>query len=187
MRKAVIVHGYNDESEYRDAARPAASNDHWIPWLQRQLLLRGIETQTPEMPGLYEPHYPAWKQMLDRFAPDEETMLVGHSCGGGFLARWLTETSSRVGKVILVAPWLDPEKVIDPDFFAFELDPSIAAKTAGLIVMYSGDDDPQVIRSVEMLKSKLIGADFQEFDGKGHFVLDSLGTQEFPELLQNLT
>lgn len=186
MKRAIIIHGYNDKSEYEDSNRPAASNDHWIPWIQRQLLLKGIEAQAPEMPGFYEPHYDAWKQMLERFTPDEETILIGHSCGGGFLVRWLSESNQKVGKVILVAPWLDPEKVIDPHFFNFQIDPVIASRTDGLTVMYSTDDDPQILTSVGILKEKLQDSVFKEYTDKGHFVLSSLKTEEFPELLELL-
>lgn len=87
MKKAILIHGYYKESEFRDESRPASSNDHWFPWLQRQLSLKGIETQTPEMPGFYEPNYEKWKEMLENFKPDEDTVLVGHSCGGGFLVK----------------------------------------------------------------------------------------------------
>ena len=186
MRTAILIHGYNDETEYRDTSRPAPSNDHWFPWLQRQLLLEGIETQVPEMPGFYEPHYYQWKEMLERFSLDQETILVGHSLGGGFLIRWLSETKQNVGKVVLVAPWLDPKKRIDLEFFNFEIDPNIATKTAELVVMYSTDDGPEILTTIETLKSKLVGVDFQEFSGKGHFCLNDLKTQEFPELLRNL-
>lgn len=183
MKRAVIIHGYNDKSEFADVSRPSASNDHWIPWLQRQLLLNGIEAQTPEMPGFYEPNYEKWKEMLERFTPDENTLLIGHSCGGGFLVRWLSENKAGVGKVVLVAPWLDPEHTIDPNFFKFEIDSNIASKTENLTVMYSTDDYPDILKSIEILKSKLKDAKFQEFNGKGHFVLDSLKTEKFPELL----
>lgn len=186
MKTAIIIHGYNDKSEYLDISRPAASNDHWIPWIQRQLLLNGIETQTPEMPGFYQPNYDKWKEMLERFSPDKNTILVGHSCGGGFLVRWLSEGNVKVGKVVLVAPWLDPEKVIDPDFFKFEIDPNLYSKTAGLTVMYSIDDSSEIIESIKVLKSKLKNAQFKEFHGKGHFVLNSLKTEKFPELLSVL-
>lgn len=186
MKRAIIIHGYNEESEFLDATRPAASNDHWIAWLQRQLLLKRIEAQAPEMPGFFKPNYESWKEMLDRFTPDNETMLVGHSCGGGFLVRWLCESNVKVDKVVLVAPWLDPDHVIDPNFFAFDIDPNIVQKTNELIVMYSADDDESILKSVEVLKRSLPGAKFQEFKDKGHFVLGSLGTEKFPELLANL-
>ncbi len=186
MKRAIMVHGYYDESEFMDPARPAPSNDHWIPWLQRQLSLQGIETQAPEMPGMYEPNYEKWKGMLERFTPDEETVLVGHSCGGGFLVRWLSETNRKVNKVVLVAPWLDPEHVIDPTFFAFEIDPNIVSKTKGLTVMYSTDDYPDVLQSVETLKAKIPGAKFEEFTDKGHFVSKSLKSEKLPELLAEI-
>jgi len=188
MKTAIIIHGYNDKSEYLDASRPAASNDHWMGWIQRQLLLKGIEAQTPEMPGFYEPHYEAWKKMLERFDLNEETMLVGHSCGGGFLVRYLSENKVRVGKVVLVAPWLDPEHYLtDKNFFKFEIDENLSSKTAGLVVMYSTDDHADILKSIEILKSKLKNAKFQEFQSKGHFVLSSMKTEKFPELLENLS
>lgn len=186
MEKAIIIHGYNDESEFLDTRRPAASNDHWLPWLQRQLLLNKIETQTPEMPGFYKPAYAAWKETFENLKPDENTILVGHSCGGGFLVRWLSENPERhVGKVVLVAPWLDPKKLLG-DFFDFEINSDIASKTSSLTVFYSTDDMQEVLSSVELLRDKLIGAIFKEFTGKGHFVLDSMKTEEFPELLSLL-
>ncbi|MES2288061.1 MAG: alpha/beta fold hydrolase [Bacteroidota bacterium] len=186
MENAIIIHGYNDRSEFEDVSRPAASNDHWIPWLQRQLLLKGIETQTPEMPGLYEPNYEKWKEMLERFSPDENTILIGHSCGAGFLIRWLSENKAKVNKVILVAPWLDPERVIDPKFFQFQIDSNISARTAGLTIMYSIDDSEEIITSVNTLKAKLENVQFKEFKDKGHFVLNSLRSEKFPELLDEI-
>ena len=183
MKTAVIIHGYYTKPEFLDSTRPSASNDHWIPWVQRQMLLRGIEAQTPEMPGFYKPNYESWKQMLERYDLNENTILVGHSCGGGFLVRYLSEHKVKLGKVVLVAPWLDPEKEIDPDFFNFEIDSELVTKTAGLTIMYSTDDDPSILKSIEILRSKLKGADFKEFYNKGHFVVDHLKANEFPELL----
>ena len=138
------------------------------------------------MPGFYEPNYEAWKKMLERFDLNEDTTLVGHSCGGGFLARYLSENNVSVGKVVLIAPWLDPESVIDPNFFKFEIDPDISSKTTDLTIMYSTDDDPEIIKSIEILKAKLKNVQFQEFSNKGHFVLSSLKTEKFPELLSLL-
>lgn len=188
MKTALILHGWPEEAEYFDPKKPAPSNDHWFPWIQRQLLLHGISTQTPEMPDAHKPNYEVWKKELERFDINEETILVGHSCGGGFLVRWLSEHDVRVGKVVLVAPWLDPNDphMIDPDFFQFEIDPNLVSRTAGLTIMYSTDDYPDVLESLAFLKKNLKNVEFQEFTDKGHFVIDSLKTEEFPELLKNL-
>ena len=52
--------------------------------------------------------------------------------------------------------------------------------------MYSTDDDPQILKSVGTLKSTLQNVTFQEYRNKGHFVLKSLKTEKFPELLSLL-
>ncbi len=186
MKTAIIIHGYPEEKEYFDPAMPAPSNSHWFPWIQRQLLLKGILTQTPEMPDAYIPNYEKWKNTLEQFVINEETILVGHSCGGGFLIRWLSENNKKVGKVVLVAPWLDPDNDLKSDFFKFEIDKNLVSKTTGLTIMYSIDDYPDVIASVETIKSKIDGTKLQEFSGKGHFVLGDMGTEKFPELLANI-
>lgn len=125
MKNAILIHGWPGKEEYFDPNIPSPSNSHWFPWVQHQLLLKKIEAQTPEMPKAYEPNYEAWKEMFERFEINENSILIGHSCGGGFLTRWLSENDVRVGKVALVAPWLDPlpEKEIDP---AFLISPSTA-------------------------------------------------------------
>lgn len=57
MKTAIIIHGYFTKEEFFDVTRPSPSNDHWFPWIQKQLLLNGILTQTPEMPSSYAPEY----------------------------------------------------------------------------------------------------------------------------------
>lgn len=186
MRKAIIIHGSPEEKEYLDPSKPSPSNNHWFPWIQKQLLKKGILAQTPEMPVPYDPKYEDWKEVFERFDINEETILIGHSCGGGFLIRWLSENDVRVRRVVLVAPWLDPEHENDINFFKFEIDPNLASKTQGVTIMYSTDDFSAILTTVKILKSKLVGAEFQEFSDKGHFVLGDMKTQEFPELLENI-
>jgi predicted alpha/beta hydrolase family esterase len=136
------------------------------------------------MPGFYEPNYQKWKNLLDKLSPDLNTILVGHSCGGGFLVRWLSENTSKVGKVFLVAPWLDPNKRIDHNFFDFKINTNLVSKTDGITILYSIDDGSEIINTVDILKSNVPNLQIEEFNGKGHFVLSSLKTEEFPELLE---
>lgn len=186
MKTAIIIHGMPSKDEYYDVNRPASSNCHWLPWIQKKLLLKGILAQTPEMPVPYEPEYKAWKKTFEQFPVDEETILIGHSCGGGFLIRWLSENNIKVWQVILVAPWLDPEKYLNTGMFDFNIDKNIVAKTLGLTVMYSTDDEDYILDTIKILKEKTDNITYQEFTDKGHFCLDDLGTEEFPELLNTL-
>ena len=117
MPNALLIHGCCDEDEYFNEQVPSPSNSHWFPWLQKQLLMCGIETQTPEMPVPYRPDYASWRKEFERFDVGPDTVLVGHSCGGGFLVRWLSEHPVKISQLILIAPWLDPNHRKTIDFF----------------------------------------------------------------------
>ena len=182
MKRAIIIHGMPSKEEYFDPKSVAPSHNHWFSWLQRQLLLNEVLTQTPEMPEPYSAKYEDWRDILNRFHPDEKTILVGHSLGGGFLVRWLSEANAKVGKVVLVAPWLDPNKELETDFFNFLIDPQLVSKTESTAIFISDDDDKEELDSTERLKSEVENILVKEFKGKGHFILAHMGTEEFPEL-----
>ena len=182
MKTAILIPGMPTKEEYFNPANAAPSNAHWFAWLQIQLLVKGILTQAIEMPEPYEPVYEKWCSVFEQFKIDEKTILVGHSCGAGFLVRWLSETQKKVGKVALVAPWLDPEKMLKNGMFDFEIDGNLASKTESIHLFYSTDDDEQEIVTANLLKEKVPGLLVSEFTDKGHFCLSDLKTEEFPGL-----
>ena len=187
MKNAIILHGTCDEEEYYSPEYPSASNFHWLPWLSKQLLVKDIHAVTPEMPYGYMPNYAVWKQEFERFDITPETILVGHSCGGGFLVRWLSENKDKkVGKVVLVAPWLDPNKTKgeDNDFFDFTMDSYLVSRTQGVTIFNSDDDMEAVHTSVKQIVDTITDVKLVEFEKKGHFCLNDLGGEAFPELLE---
>ena len=189
MSNAILVHGWAQKSEYYDPKYPTGSNSHWFPWLTKQLMIRDIYTVAVEMPDGYYPNYEAWKREFERFDIDKQTILVGHSCGAGFLVRWLSENDVKVGKVILVAPWLgdDPgDEPFDTSFFDFAINPDIAKQTEGLTIIHSTNDGTGVKKSVNTLTAQLKGFRYVELENKGHFTFESLGGEEFSELLEEL-
>jgi predicted alpha/beta hydrolase family esterase len=197
MKNVIILHGKQDRGEYYDASIPSPSNDHWLPWIQKQLLIRDIHAHTPEVPNSWLPEYEKWKKEFERYDVSDETVLVGHSCGGGFLVRWLSENKgAEPAKVILVAPWLDIEGNIpaaitegnlsaETDMFQFAIDPDVLARTK--LVIYSSDNDMKEIDSTLVkLKKELPGARYVDFKGYGHFCKKDLKSVEFPELLKEI-
>jgi predicted alpha/beta hydrolase family esterase len=180
-QRAVIVHGCCEEEEFFGDG-PSCSNAHWLPWLQKQLVQRGIDAQTPEMPQPHQPEYAAWKRILERHSIDTGTVLVGHSCGAGFLLKWLYEGNATAQRLFLVAPWLDPFKVRAPflDCAFNESDkPHLPVH-----ILFSEDDEVSGVReSVDRLAAMFPQAKLHRFKDKGHFVDSDLGTQAFPELL----
>jgi predicted alpha/beta hydrolase family esterase len=183
MKTAIIVHGMSSKEEYYKESNPSFSNDHWLPWIQRQLLLHDVLAQAPEFPKPYEPEYSQWCSVFEQFHINEDTILIGHSLGAGFLVRWLSETKQRVGTVVLVAPFLDPDHdEVKSDFFNFQINSELRSRTKGLHVFVSSDDDQEILTSVDQLKSTILNIQIHQFTGRGHFTIDSMKTVQFPEL-----
>lgn len=186
MKTAILVPGRPDKDEYYNPHTFSFSDTFWFPWLKKQLQVRDIQAVAIEPPRPWQPRYELWKKEFERFDIREDTILVGHSAGAGFIVRWLSENKDkRVGKVILVAPWLNPEDnpVSDTaDFFHFQIDPEIAARTKGITVFNSDDDQETVQKSVAMLREQAANIDYRGFSGNGHFWDER--TREFPELLE---
>jgi predicted alpha/beta hydrolase family esterase len=184
LKNAIILHGRPDRAEYYDPAAPSMSNAHWLPWLQGQLLKADIDAATPEVPHSYVLDWERWQVEVERFDIGPQTILVGHSTGAGFLVKYLSvHTEITVGKVVLVAPWIDPFQKHSEGFFNFEIDPGLVKRTAGLTVFDSDNDQEDIRRSVEILRAKLDGLKYREFHDYGHFCLEDMKTVEFPELL----
>lgn len=182
--KAIILHGMPPKEEYYDPEGHAASNRHWVPWLQHQLSMKDILTQTPEMPRPYEPEYRDWLEVFQQFTVDEDIILIGHSCGAGFLVRWLSENNVKVGKVILVAPFLDPKGELTSDFFKFQIDPNLASKAKDVVIFNSNDDWEDIQLSVQKLIKTVKGIRLRNFEGYGHFTVGCMKTIKFPEVFE---
>jgi predicted alpha/beta hydrolase family esterase len=185
MANAIILHGQPTKERYFDPSFPASSNYYWIPWLQKQLICRDIPTATPDVPNNWKPELNVWRKEFERYDVNEQTLLVGHSCGGGFLVRWLSEHPEvKPAKVVLLAPWLNPKKLEETwDFFEFEIDKDLPNRTE-LTVIYSDDDMSQILDTVSVLKEALPGAKYLEQHGRRHYYDDNC--MEIPEVLEVL-
>jgi predicted alpha/beta hydrolase family esterase len=186
MKNAIILHGRPGKTEFYSGEFPSASNSHWLPWLQKQLLIKDIKSDTPEIPHSYEPRWDLWVKEVERFEIGPDTLLVGHSTGSGFIVKYLSiHPELRVGKVILVAPWLDPDNNETEGFFSnFEIDAALVNRTSGIIIFNSDDDQIGVQKSTKILRDKVKNIGYREFHKHGHFCYRDLKTNAFPELLE---
>ncbi len=187
MKTAILIHGMPSKAEYLNSSSPSLSNKHWFPWLQKQLLLNDILAQTPEMPTPYQPDYEKWKETFEQFKINENTILIGHSCGGGFLVRWLSENPIKINKLFLIAPWIDPSNnQPEPGFFDFKIDKNIVERTTESYLYISSDDDIAELNTADLLEKEIKDLQIIKFENKGHFTLSDMGSEEFPELLEKI-
>ena len=183
-KKCIIIHGCpSDEEKAMDPGR-GTYDKHWIPWTKKQLLANGIETETPLMPSPWQPDYDKFKSEFEKYPVDENTILVGHSCGCAFLARWLGETKRNISKLILVAPWKIPDKddKLQKAFYTYPVDENIKSRV-NEIVMFTADDEEDDGKESLKIFHQALGGEVIELKGHGHYTMDDMKTIEFPELL----
>jgi uncharacterized protein len=158
----------------------------WMNWLEGELVHKGLNAIAPDMPASWNPKYLEWKNEIEKYPITFDSYLVGHSCGAAFLVRWLLENKKKVKKLILVAPAKMPENDSDTrkDLYDFEL-PLDGTSIADEIVVFISNDHPHHLRSFELysnsLKPRVI-----RLENKGHFLIFTMGTNEFPELLEEV-
>lgn len=189
MKNAIILHGRPSKDQYDDPDFPSTSNYYWLPWAQKQLALTGIPANTPEVPDAWRPHYSTWKRAFERYEVTPDTILIGHSCGAGFIVRWLSDNRNvKTNKVILVAPWLDPSgdpgNIESEEFFNFEIDPELAERTTGLVIINSDNDMDTIQRSVKKLRSEIQKIKYVELHERGHFYDEK--SMQLPELIDEV-
>lgn len=158
--------------------------NRWMQWLAKELTKRGLKAVAPEMPSPWSPRYADWRREFEKFTVDENSVLIGHSCGAAFLVRWLLEAGIVVQKLILVAPAKIPETPDDSrldlyDFTLADNHPRLAKE----IVLFTSNDLPHYLESLALyanaLKPRIV-----KLENKVHFLFFQMGTKEFPELLE---
>lgn len=179
--KYIIIHG----------CPPSENNiipksQRWMNWIGKELIKRGLNAFAPDMPTPWNPKYEGWKREFEKYSPNENTLLIGHSCGAAFLVRWLLESKIKVRKLILVAPAKVPEGPTDKRkaLYDFELRPE-SKKIAGEIVIFTSNDFEHHLKSLEFYK-KYLNPRVIKLKNKVHFLIYTMGTNEFPELLDEI-
>lgn len=184
MERAIILHGICDSEEYNSDEFPSSSNSHWVPWLQKQLLIKQIDCKTPDVMNSYKANYDDWYKTVKPHLIDSNTTLVGHSAGCGFFLKYLSENPEiKCKKLIMVAPFNDPFEKYG-DFLRCDIDNDLSERINEMHVFYSLDEPVKGIKeTVDFIQSKYLKAKLKMFKDKGHFCFGNDGNGRFDELL----
>lgn len=195
MKQIVFIHGgetFNTYKDYLDALRvweyepqPEMAK-RWKDTLSAEL---GDDWQVfmPSMPSKYNAKYLEWCIWFDKVVPylEDGAVLVGHSLGGIFLAKYLEEGSMPIrikGTFLIAAP--HDEDALGGSLADFALPERLDrfASQAGNVFLYYSEDDPIVPYSaLAAYQAQLPAAVARTFADRGHF----LGS-EFPELVKDI-
>jgi len=185
--KCIIIHGCPSDVEKAMNEETRTYDKHWIPWTKEQLISKGIEVETPLMPEPWEPNYIKFKGEFEKYGVDEDSVLIGHSCGCAFLVRWLGETKQKIDKLILVAPWKIPDKDDEhrKEFYTYPIDETIKERV-NKIVMFTADDEEEEGKESLKIYNEALGGKIIELKGHGHYTMGDMETTEFPELIEEI-
>lgn len=141
----------------------------------------------PKMPNSKNARYPEWKLWFEKMFHllSDEVVLVGHSLGGIFLAKYLAENPfpKKINQLHLVAAPYDTEVIKDSlaDFTLTGTVEVVAEKAHKIFLYQSKEDTAVAYEDVLKYKRDLPSAELIVFEGRGHFT-----QEEFPELVKNI-
>ncbi len=144
-----------------------------------------FEVIFPKMPNPMNAKYAEWKIYFEKLIPflGKEIILIGHSLGGIFLAKYLAENnfSKKIMATFLIAAPFDSESS-EYTLSDFILPASLDKfqEQGGRIFLYHSEDDNVVpFADLEKYQSALPKAEAVVFSDKKHF-----NQEEFPEIVE---
>ena len=195
MKKQVmVIHGgdtFATEEEYMkflmnyelSIERYVTGIDDWKPWL-REKLGEKYEVILPMMPNKTNARFEEWKIWIEKFVPylNDEVILVGHSLGASFLAKYLSENKfpKKIRAVMLVSGVYDKDSE-GYSLLSFALPAKLDLQTEKIFIYHSKDDPVVPFEEAEKFKEALPNAVLRVFEDRKH-----INQPEFPELLTDI-
>ena len=189
-----IIHGgtvYESDEEYQQALRDLTLNydrllyaPSWKNWLAEQL--PDHDVMLPSMPNKINAKYDDWALYFSKVVPflQPDAVLIGHSLGGIFLAKYFIENPPKkpYRKLILIAAPYDDET--GESLKGFKLtDASALAEIFEEIHLLHSTDDPVVsFAEKDKYVRDLPNIEVHVFEDKQHF-----NTSSFSELINLLS
>lgn len=190
----ILIHGgttfdtYEEYLEYLRSCELTAEKlqkKDWKDSLDKEL--SEFEVLYPKMPNSKNARYLEWKLWFEKLISitSGEVILIGHSLGGIFLAKYLSENDfpKKIKQIHLVCAPYDTEVIKESlaDFALSKIVDNIGDKASKIFLYQSKDDTAVAYEDVLKYKRDLPDSELVIFEDRGHF------TQEnFPELINNI-
>lgn len=193
-KQVVVIHGgdtFETYEEYLDflhkyeinIERYKTHKDDWKPWL-REALGEAYEVIIPVMPNKFNAQFEEWKIWFEKIIPflNDEVILVGHSLGGTFLAKYLSENNfpKKIKAVFLVSAVYDKDCEGYP-LANFVLPEKLDLQTENIYLYHSNDDVVVPVSALQQFQTALPQSHVTIFENRNH-----INQEEFPELVSHI-
>jgi predicted alpha/beta hydrolase family esterase len=194
-KQVVVIHGGKTFKTYQDYIESLKKREvtidkfkakkDWRYSLQDQLG-PDFEVFAPMMPNGFNAVYQEWRIWLERMVPflHDDLVLVGHSLGGIFLAKYLSENvfPKKIASVILISAPFDADLDEERSLCSFSLPPSLeklSEQVKNIHLIQSKDDPIVPFEQVHKYQTALPNSKLIMFEDRQHFNQES-----FPELVE---
>ena len=193
-KQILVMHGGNVFNTYEDflarlktkeVTLERLRDNGWKKALSKELG-PGYDVLLPRMPNGENAKYSEWKIWFERMIPvlDDEIICIGHSLGGLFFIKYLSENTypKKIQALLFVAaPHDGREKkhVVSHNFTIGDDLGGVARQAGNMFFFHSTDDTVVLFSDFELYKTKLPMAHFVPFTDRGHFSLNT-----FPEIVE---
>lgn len=195
MKQVIVIHGGTTFADYDSYINYLKTKEvsidrfvHLPMWKEslQEKLGSNYQVLLPSMPNKTNAKYSEWKQWFDNISQlfSDDCILIGHSLGGIFLAKYLSENKfpATIKATVFVAAPYDDESAEDLADFKITGISNLFREQAGEVVFYYGTDDPVIpTLEAEKYRKQLPDAEFYELSAPDHFV-----RTDFPEVVSYL-
>lgn len=175
-KHVIIIHGAGPK-HYRSLADGSGDWQALLP----SNLGDDYKVLAPQMPSPKNPSYDEWKILLAKYLArvrGDEVIFVGHSLGGSFLLKYLSEEiiEQKITGLYLVATPFNTIKGFEApiDFLQFRFIQNL--------YLYHSTDDVEVPYAHAMMYQERLKANLRTYTDRGHYFKRS----EFTEIAQDI-
>lgn len=193
-QQIIVIHGGNAFEKYEEYLDYLRNKETTIEkmrfkdWKANLGTVLGDEYDVlnPQMPNASNARYAEWKIWFEKLILlfDEDIIFIGHSLGGVFLAKYLSENDypKKIKATFLVAAPFNTDEEHPLVDFVISNNLERFAKQGGKIFIYQSRDDEVVpFSNSDSYKKALPEAILKVFEDRQHF-----NQKEFPEIVETI-
>lgn len=195
MTQVIAIHGGTTFEKYDDYLKSLSTKKLYVDRMVyrpmwRELLQQNLGEEykvlLPSMPNSTNARYSEWKLWFDHLTEiiEDDCILIGHSMGAIFLAKYLSENDfpRKIKATVLVAAPYDDTSTENLTDFKIDHVSERFASQAGKVVFFFGSDDPTIpLAEMDKFRHDVPRAEYRILSAPDHFV-----RPDFPELIDTI-